>query len=176
MDKNYLSRIILRRKILSEHPDIALHANDPIIAPALSELYTYLTGSYLPVRYPSMFRLTSLPSANSPTHLYNIVTKQPLPLTPPTNPIRTLELLGANLDEDFLILLPSDDGDGYMLQGYVVCFPAGFNPKEKFGLKLRDIHKPVPGYKEKLEVSMDRFFEKLEVGKIVKRHNVSRYL
>jgi hypothetical protein len=31
----------------------------------------------------------------------------------------------------------------------------------------------VPGYKEKLEKSMDRFFEKLEVGKCVRRVNVS---
>jgi hypothetical protein len=59
------------------------------------------------------------------------------------------------------------------LQGYVTCFPAGFNTKEKFGLKLRDIHKPVPGYKEKLELSMDRTFDRLEVGKVIKRSNVS---
>jgi hypothetical protein len=40
-------------------------------------------------------------------------------------------------------------------------------------MKLRDIHGPVPGYKEKLEKSMDRFFEKLEVGRVVRRSNVS---
>ncbi len=55
----------------------------------------------------------------------------------------------------------------------MTCFPAGFNTKEKLGMKLRDIHGPVPGYKQKLERSMDRFFEKLEVGKVVQRSNVS---
>ena len=172
MDKNYLNRIILRRKILSDHQEIALQA-DPTIKPAVDELYIYLTGTYLPIRYPTMFRLTSPPSVDSPTHLYNLVTKQPLPLTPPPEPTRALEILGENLDEDFLLLLPTEGGDQYVLRGYVVCFPSGFNTKEKFGLMLRDIHGPVPGYKEKLEKSMDRFFERLEVGKIVKRSNVS---
>lgn len=43
--------------------------------------------------------------------------------------------------------------------------------REKASLKLRDIHAPVPGYKEKLELSMDRYFANLPVGKIVKRAN-----
>lgn len=38
-------------------------------------------------------------------------------------------------------------------------------------MKLRDIHRPVPGYKEKIELSMDRFFARLPVGKVVKRAN-----
>jgi hypothetical protein len=38
-------------------------------------------------------------------------------------------------------------------------------------MKLREIHAPVPGYKEKLERSMDRYFANLPAGKIVKRAN-----
>ncbi len=53
------------------------------------------------------------------------------------------------------------------------CFPSGFDTSRKFGLKLREIHGPVPGYREKLEGSMDRYFERLEVGKFVMRVNVS---
>ncbi|KAM5443448.1 hypothetical protein MferCBS31731_001221 [Microsporum ferrugineum] len=59
----------------------------------------------------------------------------------------------------------------YLLQAYVTCFPSGFNTREKLGKPLNGIHEPVPGYKEKLERSMDRYFEKLEVGKFVKRVN-----
>lgn len=69
-------------------------------------------------------------------------------------------------------MLPSEDGDGYRLKAFVACFPAGFDTKEKFGLKVRDIHGPVPGYKNKLERSMDRFFERLEIGRVVRRANV----
>ena len=54
----------------------------------------------------------------------------------------------------------------------MTCFPNGFDTRLKLGLKLREIHDPVPGYAEKLERSMDRFFERLEVGKVVRRVNV----
>ncbi|GLI78784.1 hypothetical protein PoHVEF18_007105 [Penicillium ochrochloron] len=63
------------------------------------------------------------------------------------------------------------DGDSVTLKGFVTCFPNGFNTAKKLNLKLRDIHTPVPQYKEKLEKSMDRFFDKLKVGKFVKRAN-----
>lgn len=76
------------------------------------------------------------------------------------------------MDEDFLLLLKAEDGDGYVLSGFVTCFPAGFDTKKKFGMRLRDIHGPVPHYKAKLEKSMDRFFEKIEVGRLVQRSNV----
>lgn len=108
----------------------------------------------------------------TPTSLLNTASGSHLPLTPPLDPVQTFEILGKNIDDDFLLLLPSEDGDGYRLKGYVTCFPAGFNTKEKFGMKLREIHGPVPGYKQKLEKSMDRFFDRLEVGKVVKRANV----
>jgi hypothetical protein len=167
IDSNYLTRLHLRTQIIKGHHSITIQAS-PTITPAVNELYTWLVTTYLPTRFPSLFTIS--PSNSS---LLNHATSLSLPLTPSSSPIQTLELLGQNLDEDFLFLLPSPDGDGYILQGYVTCFPAGFNTKKKFGLKLRDIHSPVPGYKEKLEKSMDRFFDRLEVGKVVLRSNVS---
>jgi hypothetical protein len=164
IDKTYLDRITLRKQIMRDHHDIAIQAH-PSIKPAVNELYTWLLSTYLPQRFPTMFKLIR-------SHLLNLATSEYLPLAPPSDPIQALETLGANIDDDFLLLLPSDDGDGYVLKGFVTCFPSGFNTKEKFGLKLRDIHGPVPGYKEKLEKSMDRFFERLEVGKVVLRMNV----
>jgi hypothetical protein len=175
MDKNYLSRMLLRKRIISEHPEMVIQAQSVII-PAVNELYTYLLGTYLPCRYPTMFKLTSPSHMDSPTSLYNTVTKQTLSLLPSPDPLRSLEILGENLDEDFLLMLPSEDNDQYVLRGYVLCFPSGFNTKEKLGLKLREIHTPVPGYKEKLERSMDRFFDRLEPGKIVRRSNVGNQI
>jgi hypothetical protein len=165
IDRTYLTRVTLRKQIMKDHHEIVLQA-DRSIKPAVDELYTWLVSTYLPSRFPTMFTIT-------PTGLLNDVTSESIPLTPPSDPLQALEILGGNIDDDFLLLLPSNDGDGYMLKGFITCFPSGFNTKEKFGLKLRDIHKPVPGYKEKLEKSMDRFFEKIEVGKIVLRVNVS---
>ena len=165
IDKTYLSRLALRKQIMHDQRPIVLQA-DPSIKPAVEEFYIWLVSKYLPTRFPTIFSLGT-------TTLLNHATSESIPLTPPSDPTNALEILGGNIDDDFLLLLPSEDGDGYVLKGFVTCFPSGFNTKEKFGLKLRDIHKPVPGYKEKIEKSMDRFFDKIEVGKVVLRTNVS---
>ncbi|KAJ5707587.1 hypothetical protein N7488_007388 [Penicillium malachiteum] len=147
MDKNYLDRIILRRKIMAQYPENVLAAEWPV-KEAVDEFYTWLFGTYLPTRYPRMFQLRS--SEKGSEHLYNLAT---------------------NEKDDFLFLLPSEDGDGYTLKGFVTCFPNGFDTAKKLNLKLRDIHKPVPHFKEKLEKSMDRYFANLKVGNFVKRAN-----
>ncbi|KAH8657541.1 hypothetical protein BGZ60DRAFT_545170 [Tricladium varicosporioides] len=165
VDHTYLSRLETRKQILKDHHDIAIQAS-PAIKPATDELYIWLTGTYLPTRFPTMF-------SRSDSGVINRATGLTLPIEPPVDPVHTFKILGENIDNDFLLLLPSEDGDGYVLKGYVTCFPAGFNTKDKFEKKLRDIHEPVPGYKEKLEKSMDRFFDKLEIGKVVMRSNWS---
>lgn len=150
------------------------------IIPAVNELYTWLVNVYLPTRYPTIFTL-------SPPFLRNLATGLSLPLYPPKDVFETLRLLGENLDEDFLFLLPDQNrdvgaGEGaekegeYRLKGYITCFPSGFNTKEKFGLRLSEIHGPVPGYKEKLELSMGRFFGRVGVGRVVVRSNVRSIL
>lgn len=41
------------------------------------------------------------------------------------------------------------------------------------GLRFRDFHTPVPGYRARLEKTMDRFFTRIAVGEVVKRVIVS---
>jgi hypothetical protein len=172
MDKNHLERITLRKKIMAEHMETVLGAEN-CVKPAVDEFYVWLVGTYLPTRYPSMFQL--LPATDGkPGYLRSLVTEEQLPLLPPINPKDALSLMGGLIDDDLLFLLPSDDGDSVTLKGFVTCFPNGFNTADKLNIKLRDIHTPVPQYKEKLEKSMDRFFDKLKVGRFVKRANVSQ--
>lgn len=146
---------------------------------AVDEFYTWVIGTYLPTRFPRIFHLAISPADSeqfadsSNMTLYNTATEEHIPLAPLENPVATLELLGGQLEDDFAFLMPSDDGDGYKLVAFVCCFPNGFDMSKKLGLKLRDIHAPVPGYKKILQSSMDRFFDKLETGKFVKRSNVS---
>ncbi|PIG83420.1 hypothetical protein AARAC_006313 [Aspergillus arachidicola] len=129
-----------------------------------------MVGTYLPTRYPLIFQLR--PSAGEKqAFLQNLITDEMFPLSPEENPLDTLRVMGGLIEDDLLFLMPSDDGDGFTLRGFVTCFPNGFNTSKKLGLKLRDIHKPVPQYKEKLEKSMDRFFQKLGVGRFIKRAN-----
>lgn len=171
MDKNYIERITLRKKIMAEYPETVLAA-EKCIKPAVDEFYVWLVGTYLPTRFPRMFLLRSSTGEES-ARLQNLVTNEEYSLSPEERPLDTLRVMGGLVEDDLLFLLPSDDGDGYMLKGFVTCFPNGFNTAKKLNLKLRDIHKPVPQYKEKLEKSMDRFFDRLKVGKFVKRANVS---
>ena len=178
MDENYEDRIQYRRKILEEHHDIVVAVNDESrIGPAVRELYKFLFGTYLPVRYPSMFKLHRAAYEQGPEiMLQNLVTNELLPVAPKSETTTILETLGRHLDEDLLLLLPEQNVEKdpkYVLEAYITICPSGFNPREKLGKKLRDIHSPVPAYEEKLEGSMDRFFAKLEVGKYVSRVNWS---
>ncbi|OQE40890.1 hypothetical protein PENCOP_c005G08105 [Penicillium coprophilum] len=182
MDKTYKDRVTLRKSVLDQNHDIVVAINndktpeeDPRIRPAISELYTFVLGKYLPTRYPSMFRLNAEGSL-----FQNLVTGAtwPTTLSPATPTIQALETLSQTVDEDFLILLPeispdSEDQPRYILQAYATCFPAGFNTREKLGLRLADIHDPVPRYQEKIGRSMDKFFARIQVGKFVKRVNWS---
>lgn len=106
--------------------------------------------------------------------LENKVTGDTFPTTlPQAQPTQiALETLGKTIDED-LLLLPNPTSQKYHLHAYITCYPSGFDPPRKLGLQLSSIHAPVPGYAEKLEKSMDRFFAKIEVGRVVQRVNWS---
>lgn len=180
IDKTYPDRMRLRKSVMDEHYWETVRCN-PACEPAAMELYEWIVGTYLPKRFPTMYKLvdpSELPSTlkTQGRHLYNIVADEYLPLKA-SSALEALYTLGHHVDDEFLILLPSstaEDGSPiYHLQAYVCCFPSGFSTPDKFEQPLAGIHKPVPGYKAKLEKSMDRFFAKLEVGKIVQRANWS---
>ncbi|KAK4493992.1 hypothetical protein PRZ48_015178 [Zasmidium cellare] len=169
MDNTYLSRMRIRREIMSSHPAATLQCN-PSCAPAVNELYTWLITTYLPLRFPKVYHAT-------PSGLLNTASDELIPSTPPSNPLEALRTLGSHIDTDFLLLLPSSTApDGspiYHLEAFVTCFPSGFSTRNKLSLPLSRIHTPVPGYKAKLEKSMDRFFARMECGRCVKRSNWS---
>lgn len=188
MDKNYASRLQYRQKIISSQGTHAVAVHDDLtIRPAVVELYQYLFGTYLPLRFPTVFKLHETDYESGKTFmLENLVTKAifPATVTPQTTTVRLLETLGRTLDEDFLFLHPEtedsdSDGDAknnttkYILQAYVCVCPSGWDPVEKLGLRLAAIHTPVPKYSEKLEASMDKYFATLPVGKYVQRKNWS---
>ena len=179
MDKTYLSRLNLRKQILREHPDKTTVAASKRIEPAVKEFYNWIMEYYLPTRFPTMFKIIDMEFADGRVNmLRNQVTNEVYPVQPSsTAPLtQALTVLGKTVDEDLLFLLPSENFEkdqSYVLEGYVCCFPNGFDLTEKYGKKLRDIHAPVPGYEQKLRGSMDRFFDKIEVGKFVRRWNWS---
>lgn len=174
MDHTYLDRLSVRRQLIRDEGKYVVAANEAI-KPAVDEFYKWMTAIYLPHRFPTMFKLMPQPGT-ARTALRNLATQEDVQLEPPLNVIDALSTLGSHVDDEFLFLRPSPDpaDEGkYRLEGFVNCFPSGFNTFAKLNLKLADIHTPVPGYRAKMEKSMDRYFASLPLGKIVKRANWS---
>jgi hypothetical protein len=194
MDNTYLSRIQLRRQIMDSNADATLACN-PLAEPATLELYEWLVGTYLPRRFPTCYEIVNVEKTsgdavpthqyqqhgNEPTHLLNKITSEHIPLRT-TSPLTALRTLGSHIDTDFLVLLPkqtsSDDQENenesqpaYHLEAFNTTFPSGFSTLSKLGLPLSAIHTPVPQYARKIGKSMDRFFARLETGKLVRRVN-----
>lgn len=180
-DKTYSERLNLRRSLVEQHPDDVIgitDESDSRIRLAVQELYSYLFKTYLPSRYPSIFK-TRCEKTYSLTTVENLVTGKIIPADAESISLHAaLTIISENIDEDFFILLPhqinekgTSDEAVYVLEAYSACFPSGFQPRDKIGKRLADIHGPVPKYKEKLQRSMDRFFARLEVGRLVKRVN-----
>ncbi|CCF33016.1 hypothetical protein CH063_05287 [Colletotrichum higginsianum] len=164
IDNNYLDRVTERRRILKENTSRVAGAV-PEGIPALHETWTYLLSEYLPRRYPTMFTLSEDRSS-----FRNHVTGVSLPLTPPEDPVDALHALGETVEDDMFLLV--ETAKGHRAVAFVCCHPAGFDPSDKLGKLMKDIHTPVPSY-EKIGASMERFFSRLQVGKSVKRMNWS---
>lgn len=171
MDKTYHPRIQLRRGLI-ETDEYDVVACNPKAHDAVFELYHWLTLTYLPRRFTDYFALNARNKYRSQTALINNLTREQISLQPPSA-LTALKILGTHIDTEFLLLLPNPTTGKYHLEAFINCFPSGFNTRSKLSLPLAAIHIPVPGYAEKLEKSMDRFFANLPTGKIVKRANWS---
>jgi dimethylamine monooxygenase subunit A len=83
--------------------------------------------------------------------------------------LHPLDQAGRLVQEDFCILQP--DGENYRLTAGAVCFPSNWRLADKIGHTLADVHGPVPGYADRLEKPVDRFFKNLSADAIVWRAN-----
>lgn len=129
----------------------------------MQEVYTYLVNDYLPVRYPTVFTKTD-------KMILNRVTGASISLQAPSDPLEAFKLLGMNVEDDMFLL--QQEPEGHRCIAAMCTSPSGFDPSEKLGKLLKDIHAPVPEY-DKIGASMERFFSRVEVGKNAVRNNVS---
>lgn len=98
------------------------------------------------------------------------MTGQTFPTAVPEDAAAALRTLAETVEEDMFLLV--GEPEGHRAVAFQCCFPSGFDPSSKVGKLLKEIHSPVPSY-DKIGPSMERFFGKIEVGKNVKRTNVS---
>ncbi|KAL1610753.1 hypothetical protein SLS60_002423 [Paraconiothyrium brasiliense] len=162
IDEGYLERINHRKELISAYPGTVLGfiagGEEPV-----RELYSHMLTEYLPIRYPTMFQLSK-----NGRDFTNLVTSQMYPSQAAIDVKAALRTLGEIVEEELLLLTPSPSG--HRLVAYICCFAPGFNPANLLGQNLDSIHKPVPGY-EKIGASMERYLQRLEVNKPVKRTN-----
>lgn len=66
-----------------------------------------------------------------------------------------LLILLDHIPEDYAITLRDPETGYYSFRAGVICSALGWNVGSKIGLKLHEIHQPVPDY-PKMQFSMDR--------------------
>lgn len=84
-----------------------------------------------------------------------------------------LRAIGSILQQDVCIL--ERQGDGHVLTGAVLCFPASWTLAQKIGKPLITIHNPVSEYTNNIATRVQRMFDGVQVGKPMWRANHLRY-
>ncbi|KAL9112756.1 MAG: hypothetical protein Q9227_003059 [Pyrenula ochraceoflavens] len=115
---------------------------------------------FLAARYPQYFRL----SGDKKTFINLILgEEQDLRAKHP------LLIILDNIPEDFAVMMRDPDSGYYFFRAGVICSALGWNLGSKIGLRLNEIHEPIPDYKEKMQFSMDRFFSKMPTIRPIQR-------
>ena len=145
LENSYKERIAERQNLYARHGgDVLQHL--PGSELACKELMEMVL-QFLCARYPQYFTLSA-----DKTVLENgiLQTTTDLKRTPP------LITLLNNVPEDFAIMLRNPADGYYYLRAGIICSAVGWNFGLKIGKSLPEIHIPVPDYKEKMQMSMDR--------------------
>lgn len=166
----------IRAKAIDQFTD-ECSACHPSAEPALRETYDLVT-SFLTTRYPMHFEKISSNDNNDVDIFYNKIRNEKFPFK--NDSIKDikeiLKIIARTIEEDILILIKNPDNDQldeYILRSGISIFPAGFNPMEKFNQPLTNIHIPVPYYLQKLQTSMNKFFQRLQINEFIVRNNWS---
>lgn len=143
----------------------------PQSEPAIREFYDIVV-KHMCDRYPMYFNIKG-------DQLHNLITDEYVPARSSDDiPARDLMIyLTRVIEEDFIFMMKDPDHqeveDEYYFKGGVFAFAAGFDPVDKFNQPMTSIHKPIPGYEEKLKASMNKFFNRLSPGQFITRNNFS---
>jgi hypothetical protein len=158
VDNAYASRIAERRELYRKHGGKVLDYL-PGSELACKELMEMCLQFYC-ARYPTLFSLDSEKQI-----FRNKLTKENTDI----KSMHPLKVILHNVPEDFAIVLRNEEDGLYYFRAGVICSSLGWNVSTKIGMPLKDIHKPIPDYKEKMSFSMDRYFSRMETNKPIQR-------
>lgn len=140
---------------------------------AIREYYDYVV-SYFVSKYPQYFKKKG-------NIVHNTIVNEYLPYQsePSTHAEEYLIHLTKIMEEDFIFMIKDpkrqheEDGSEYFFKAGIFAFAAGFDPKDRFDTPLSFIHHPIPGYKDKLKIGMNKFFDRMVPYQCVMRGNYS---
>jgi len=148
LERDYTSRIAEREGLFEKHGQLMLDYL-PGSELACKELMEMALQFYC-ARYPQYFSLSS-----DKRTFHNAILKTETNI----KSLHPLHVLLHNVPEDFAIMLRNPEDGYYYFRAGVICSSLGWSVGTKLGLQLKEIHAPIPDYKEKMEFSMDRYAE-----------------
>jgi dimethylamine monooxygenase subunit A len=167
---NYKEEIKLKRKLLRDHPQRCFQSL-PHTLKAQWEILD-LVMNHLVNYYPDKFTLTKTNTLWTFRNLILNETHEFIYGDESTLPQQPLDFIGRQVQED-LILMSERDGNLYLDAGQL-CFPANWSLAFDLGMSFREIHHPIPGFKEeKLDDRILNFLLRLEAGNPWGRNNWS---
>lgn len=170
IENTYKDVTKLKKELAKEHgKETLLACTDGVTEASVREFYEF-SVHFLRSRYPQYFVSKGL-------FVHNKINGEIFPKSPKGFPLKTLLFyLASNLEEDFVILQksgPQKECNEYYLKAAVNGFPAGFSPDVNLNKPILTIHRPVPEYQTRLQLSMARFFDRLTPDDIWVRFNWS---
>jgi hypothetical protein len=148
LENTYVERIQQRKALFAEHGKLVLDYL-PGSEAACKELME-MCLEFLVARYPQYFTLTDRHSVH--TVFENKILGSQFRI----KEMHPLHVILENIPEDFAITLPDPETGLYEFRAGLACSSLGWSVATKIGLKLHEIHDPIPDYKEKMQMSMDR--------------------
>ncbi|KAH8810846.1 hypothetical protein F5884DRAFT_842831 [Xylogone sp. PMI_703] len=159
-DRHYVRNLNKRKALYDKYGKIVLDymPGYEIYCTELMEMIV----QFICTRYPHYF---TLEQSETQVVLHNriINTKTDVRSTPP------LIVLLENVPEDFTIMVRNPENGQYYLRGGIVMSSFGWTVATKIGRPLDEIHEHVPLYKEKMLLSMNRFFANLPTERAIQR-------
>lgn len=148
LEQSYATRIADRKRLFAENGKLVLNYL-PGSELGCKEMMEMALQFYC-ARYPQYFRLSY---CDSKGHVFHNGILQSETIIRAMHP---LHVLLENVPEDFAVMLRNPDDGCYYFRAGIICSSLGWNVDTKLGMQLKQIHSPIPDYKEKMEFSMDR--------------------
>lgn len=158
LESTYADRISQRQELFRKHGKTVLQAL-PGSELATRELME-MCLQFVCARYPQHF---SLDVDTMTFHNGILGTTANLKIEEP------LHVLLNHIPEDFACMIRDPETGIYSFRAGIICSSLGWNVGSKIGLKLHEIHAPIPDYREKMQRSMDRYFAKMPTDKPIQR-------